>query len=474
MTWPDCDDFHFSNGTHHNGRSKSARLRLSRDLLTGRYRKGESLRLSRIAAEYDLDCHSAALLLSDLCALGMVSFSTQNLAIVRSSNPKEMYEAYAIRAALEEISGRAAAVRLKDNTAVQQRALADMRTAVRDQDLDSFAEHDVNFHRSILEASDNDVLLRVWDSLAFDIRIRATIANAMGDLPDVVESHQPIIDALERGQGREAGLLLRNHVETFLHFLKKADMDAAFFRQDLEIARNVQKAFMPQEAPLIPGLSCHMFYKPAHSVGGDYYDFLPLENRRWGIAIGDVSGKGIGAALVMASLQASLRAQALQSYCDPATLINHVNHLVHESSPVQFYASLFYGEYDPATRILKYVNAGQNPPIVVRCQNGCSRVLRLLLGSKPVGMFSDSRYESEVFRLEHGDIIVACTGGIIEAENHNGEHWRQQRLEGLFFSCGRQMPNQVLERIVSEVSGFANGVPQRDDMTLLVMQVQTA
>ena len=472
MTLPDCDGFEFTNGIQQNGRPSSARLGLSRDLLTGRYREGESLRLSRIAAEYALDCHSAALLLSDLCALGMVSFSTQNLAIVRSSNPKEMYEAYAIRAALEEISGRAAAVRLKNNTAVQQRALDTMRAAIRNQDLDSFAEHDVNFHRSILEAADNDVLLRVWDSLAFDIRIRATIANAMGNLREIVESHRPIIDALERGQGREAGLLLRNHVETFLQFLKKADMDAAFFRQDLEIARNVQKAFMPQEAPLIPGLSCDMFYKPAHSVGGDYYDFLPLESGRWGIAIGDVSGKGIGAALVMASLQASLRAQALQSYCDPATLINHVNHLVHESSPVQFYASLFYGEYDPATRILKYVNAGQNPPIVVRCLDGCSKVLRLLPGSKPVGMFQGSSYKSELFRLEDGDIIVACTDGIIEAENHDGEHWGQQRLEGLFSSCGRQTPNQVLERIVSEVSRFANGAPQRDDMTLLVMQVQ--
>ena len=79
MTWPDCDDFHFSNGTHHNGRSNSARLRLSRDLLTGRYQKGESLLVSRIAAEYELDCHSAALLLSDLSTLGMVSFSKQNL-----------------------------------------------------------------------------------------------------------------------------------------------------------------------------------------------------------------------------------------------------------------------------------------------------------------------------------------------------------------------------------------------------------
>ena len=87
-------------------------------------------------------------------------------------------------------------------------------------------------------------------------------------------------------------------------------------------------------------------------------------------------------------------------------------------------------------------------------------------------MFQGSLYKSEVFRLEDGDIIVACTDGIIEAENHNGEPWGQQRLEDLFSSCGRQTPNQVLERIVSQVSGFANGAPQRDDMTLLVMQVQ--
>jgi len=455
-----------------DGNSRLARIRLTRDFVGGRYQKGERLLVARIAKEYDLDCSSALGALADLHTLGMVTLSGPTSAFVRSARPKEMYEAYTIRAAMEEIGGRSAVASLKGHTTVQQRAVDNMRVAVRNHDLDAYAEHDVIFHRSILEASQNDVLLRVWDSMIFDIRIRAAIGKVVSDLPEVVESHQPIVDALERGQGREAGLLLRNHVETFLQFLKKAEMDSVFFRHDLEIARDVQRAFIPQEAPSIPGLSCETFYKPAHSIGGDYYDFFPLQSGTWGIAIGDVSGKGIGAALIMASLQASVRAQALQPHSDPSALINHVNHLVHESSPVQFYASLFYAEYDPAARTLTYVNAGLNPPFAVRCQDGRSRVFRLQPGGAPVGLFEDSGYNSRLFRLEDGDILVACTDGILEAETSNGELWGQQRLENLFSSCGRQTPRQVLDRILTEVSAFTDGAPQKDDMTLLVMGVR--
>jgi len=473
MTWSDREAFPpITTDANGDGNSRLARIRLARDFVSGRYQEGERLLAARIAKEYDFDCSSAVSVLADLHALGMVTLSGPTSAFVRSARPKEMYEAYAIRAALEEIGGRSAEASLKGNTAVQQRAVDNMRVAVRNHDLDAYAEHDVIFHRSILEASQNDVLLRVWDSMIFDIRIRAAIGKVASDLPEVVESHQPIVDALERGQGREAGLLLRNHVETFLQFLKKAEMDSVFFHHDLEIARDVQKAFIPQEVPSIPGLSCKTFYKPAHSIGGDYYDFFPLSGGTWGIAIGDVSGKGIGAALIMASLQASVRAQALQPHSDPAALINHVNRLVHESSPVQFYASLFYAEYDPAARTLTYVNAGLNPPFVVRCQDGRSRVFRLQPGGAPVGMFEDSGYNSKLFRLEDGDILVACTDGIIEAESRNGELWGQQRLENLFSSCGRQMPQQVLDRILNEVSAFTDGAPQKDDITLLVMQMK--
>jgi len=474
MIWPDFQEIHANTTSESKERhhSTAARVRLSTDLLNGRYLQGEQLQLHKIAKDYDLDPSSALAIVADLHALGMVTLAGPDTAIVQSPDPKEMHEAYEIRAALEEIGGRAAADRLKGRTAELQREQEIMRAAVRERDLDAYAEHDVIFHRTILGTSGNDVLLRVWDSLAFDIRIRAAIGKVVGDLSEVVESHQPIIDALERGKGKEAGLLLRNHVETFLQLLKKAELDSLFFDPNVEIARDVQKAFIPHEPPSIPGLSCETFYRPAQSIGGDYYDFLQLEDQRWGIAIGDVSGKGIGAALVMASLQASVRAQALHPHMDPATLIDHVNRLVHEASPVHFYASLFFAEYEPASRALLYVNAGQNPPIVVRCRDRQSKIFRLQPGGAPVGMFADAGYNSVRFQLEDGDILVACTDGITEAENGEGELWGQQRLESLLSSCHQQTSKQVLQQIVNEVSVFTAGGPQKDDITLVVLQVQ--
>src|SRR5262249_50765627 len=151
-----------------------------------------------------------------------------------------------------------------------------------------------------------------------------------GDFPELVESHRPIVDALEKGRGREAGLLLRNHVETVLEFLKKSESDSEFhrvLRHDLEGAKEVHTAFFPKQNLLIPALTCETFCRPARGIGGDYHDFLPLQADRWGIAVGDVCGKGIGAALLMASLQASLRAQAMHAHSDLSTLIADVDRL---------------------------------------------------------------------------------------------------------------------------------------------------
>jgi sigma-B regulation protein RsbU (phosphoserine phosphatase) len=123
-------------------------------------------------------------------------------------------------------------------------------------------------------------------------------------------------------------------VETFAEYLKKSDSDSGVhraFHKDLEGAKDVQQAFFPPQSFSIPCLSCETFYQPARGIGGDYYDFLSLSGGRWGIAIGDVSGKGIGSALLMASLQASLRAQALHPHLDLTALIGDVNRLVYES-----------------------------------------------------------------------------------------------------------------------------------------------
>ena len=421
---------------------RSTRLRLAGQLLNGRGRSGESVKVSEIAARYQLDEQSVLQILREFQTLGMVTLSGNVSAVFHSPSPKETQDAYEIRAALEEIGGRAAAPTLKGNTATLREELDAMRSAFRRLDLDSFVEHDVAFHRTILRASRNEILLRMWDSLAMDLRIRGAIGKVSKDLPEIVESHQPIIDALDRGRDREAGLLLRNHVETLLEFLKRSETDSGFqraLRRDLEGAKDVQQAFFPPRNLSIPCISCETFYQPAYGIGGDYYDFISLPNGRWGIAIGDVSGKGIGAALLMASLQASLRAQALHPHLDLSTLIGDVNRLVHESSPDHFFASLFYAEYEPSTRILKYVNAGHNPPVVVRPRGESCELHHLQSTEIPVGISPNSEFPATTFQLEVGDVLVAYTDGITEAENGEGELWGMQRLENLLRSARASM-----------------------------------
>ena len=452
----------------------STRARLAREIFGGRYRPGQSVQLRQVAEEYGLDNNSVLKAFAEFHALGMVTLSGFS-ATVHSANPKETQEAYEIRAALEEIAGRTAAMSLKANTDSLQNELKLMRAAVRDGNLDAYAEHDLRFHRDIVKAAHNEILLRLWDTLALDLRMRAAIGKVSKELPEVVESHQPIVDALEKGRGREAGLLMRNHVETFVEYIEKSESDSGFhkaLRKDLEGAKDVQQAFFPPKSLSIPCLSCETFYQPAHGIGGDYYDFLSLQGGRWGIAIGDVSGKGIGAALIMASLQASLRAQALHPHLDLSALIGDVNRLVYESSPTHFFASLFYAEYEPSTRVLRYVNAGHNPPIVVRQQNDSCEMYDLKSGGIPVGIFANSQFSTTAFQLETGDVLVAYTDGITDAEDSHGELWGQQRLENLLRSCSRETPEQIIKRILDEVSAFTNGQPQRDDVTLVVMSVQ--
>jgi len=451
------------------------RVRVATELFCGSYGPGQRVRLRDFVAKYGLDNDSVLKLFTEFQSLGLISLSGNFSAIVHAPNPKEMQDAYAIRAALEEIAGKTAATVLKEDTAELEQELDAMRAAVAANDLDAYAEHDAKFHKSILKASGNKVLLRVWDALAFDIRIRIAIGRVSKVLPTVVESHEPIVDALRNGREREAGLLLRHHVETFLELLKKSDSDSGVhraFRKDLEGAKDVQQAFFPPQSFSIPCLACATFYQPAHGIGGDYYDFLSLPGGRWGIAIGDVSGKGIGAALLMASLQASLRAQALHPHLDLTTLIGDVNRLVHDSSPSNFFASLFYAEYEPGTRKLQYVNAGHNPPIVVRPREGACELFQLSAEAVPIGIFAEARFEATKFQLMEDDILVAYTDGITEAANRSGDLWGPERLEQLLRSCTGMTSGEIVERILAEVSDFAHGEPQRDDVTLVVMRVQ--
>jgi sigma-B regulation protein RsbU (phosphoserine phosphatase) len=237
---------------------------------------------------------------------------------------------------------------------------------------------------------------------------------------------------------------------------------------ELEIAREVQERLFPQKVPVIPGLDGAGYCRPASGVGGDYYDFLQLADGRLGIAIGDVSGKGIAAALLMASLQASLRGQALAEIHDLSALMHNVNKLVYEASTSSRYATFFYGEYDSGTRRLSFVNAGHNPPVILRGDN----VMRLEAGGPVVGLLPGARYRQDEFDFENGDIFIAFTDGISEALNEREEEWEEERFIAAAAQCRAFDARHMIESIFAAAAAFTGAAKQYDDMTLLIMKVK--
>jgi serine phosphatase RsbU (regulator of sigma subunit) len=241
--------------------------------------------------------------------------------------------------------------------------------------------------------------------------------------------------------------------------------------REVEIAREVQERLFPQKLTPVIGLDYCGACRPALGVGGDYYDFLPLSDDVFGIAIGDVSGKGIAAALLMASLQASLRGQAMRGTDDLADMMRNVNLLVYQASSENRYATFFYAQYEPATRRLTYVNAGHNAPIILRKSDAEWQTLRLEEGGAVVGLLPNFPYTQATVQLEVGDLLLAFTDGISEAMNSADEEWGEERLIETSKSCEAMSAAEILARLVQGADEFAAGAPQHDDMTLIVVRV---
>ncbi len=240
--------------------------------------------------------------------------------------------------------------------------------------------------------------------------------------------------------------------------------------RELEIAREVQQHLFPQHLPAISGLDYSGLCRPAREVGGDYYDFLELTEGKLGVAIGDVSGKGIGASLMMASLGASLRGQA--AVVENLTeLIQRVNNLVYGASSSNRYATFFYAEYNPVNRQLSFVNAGHNQPVILRRSNPGCQVFRLEASGPPVGLLQNSCYEQGSFTLEPGDLLVLFTDGISESMNSEDEEWGEERLIDLAKTCVDVPAIEAMNRIMAAAETFAAGAPQHDDMTVVVLHV---
>ena len=241
--------------------------------------------------------------------------------------------------------------------------------------------------------------------------------------------------------------------------------------RDIEIARDVQQRLLPQEFPPIPGLDYAGTCRAALGVGGDYFDFIPLSKTRLGIAIGDVSGKGIPAALLMASLRAYLRgAQTIHHQADLTEVMRNLNMLVYESSAANRYATFFYGELDLPSRVLTYVNAGHNPPMLFRRTANGADVVRLDIGGPVIGLIEDCVYQQGSVALTEGDVLVAYTDGISEAMNAVNEEWGEDRMMAAVGPNRAASAVTLIDMLMNAADAFVAGAPQHDDMTLLVVR----
>jgi phosphoserine phosphatase RsbU/P len=240
--------------------------------------------------------------------------------------------------------------------------------------------------------------------------------------------------------------------------------------QDWVLACDVQQRFMQCRGQNSGAVDTSGRCRQVRVLGGDCYDFMPLPEDRLALVVGDASGKGLAAALMMASVQSSLRTAALFTGTDLAALLKIVNLQAYASSLDDRYASVFYGVFDRTTRTLRYVNAGHNPPIVLRADG---TVLWLEPSGAPVGMFPGSNYQESVLQLNSGDWVIAYTDGVIEVTNPLGEEWG---VQGLLKSTATWEPQcsksaeDLVQWIFNSMDDFSRDC-QVDDATLAVLRV---
>jgi sigma-B regulation protein RsbU (phosphoserine phosphatase) len=271
--------------------------------------------------------------------------------------------------------------------------------------------------------------------------------------------------------------------------------------QEMKIAAQVQSLLFPRSTPRTTALD---FAKgvciPARSVSGDYYDFLEVAPGVTGVVVADVCGKGVSAALMMANLQANLRGQ-VQVYHDAYNLsltaqsessagrqtamarvaelqthpvrriVKRVNQQVTESVMDSSFITFFYAEVDERKHALRYVNAGHNPPLLLRAKSAYKEIERLDKGGTVLGLFCDAEFEDAELNLERGDVLVAFTDGLIEAHNPDGEEFGEERLIQCLTKVAVQNATTIESEILRAIKEWTLGAEQEDDLTLVIFKV---
>jgi serine phosphatase RsbU (regulator of sigma subunit) len=249
-------------------------------------------------------------------------------------------------------------------------------------------------------------------------------------------------------------------------------------RRDIALASDVQRRLLPDAPPRTEFADFAAISVPARRIGGDYYDFVELRDREIGIALADVSGKGVAAALIMSVVQASLRIISSEGDVPPPRLVARLNEFVYRSTPASKYATFFYAQLDEPRRQLRYVNAGHNAPYLFRAgprstaDTASGEIEQLSVGGTVVGMFPEMGYEEATVELRPGDVLLAFTDGVPEAHNPESEEFGEERLQQLLRQTAHLPADEISARISVEMKNWIRDAEQYDDLTFIVMKVR--
>ncbi len=246
--------------------------------------------------------------------------------------------------------------------------------------------------------------------------------------------------------------------------LKASRLELARKEAELNIAREVQQALFPRQLPTGDGLEFSAVCLPSAGISGDYYDVLALPDGRLVFTIADISGKGVSAAILMANLQALLRALA-PSAAEPSAVCRQLNEHLHQVTDAAKFATLFYAEWNSEERCLNYVNAGHNAPLLL----GNGRCERLERGGMPLGMFPAAKFDTGRVCLKPGETLVLYSDGITEAATATGEEFGESRLEEVVkVNCGKPLA-EIQAQVLQAVRKWSGPSPE-DDMTLMLVR----
>ena len=301
--------------------------------------------------------------------------------------------------------------------------------------------------------------------------IRSVIVSAYGDMKNIRTAMNRgafdfVTKPLDFGDLRVTIERTLRHMEEWREALSSRDKLVAL-QNELDVASGIQQSILPTVFPSRDDYQIYASMEPARNVGGDFFDVVRLEGNRVGLAIADVSDKGVPAALFMMSSRTWMKGAAISSP-EPATVLGEVNALLHEDNETQMFVTVLYAVYDPETGEFTYASGGHDAPLLVH-PDGSSELLPLT-GGIALGIVSDLAYGQNSVVLDHGETLVLYTDGVTEAMNGEGEQFGIERLRKVFSDRAPKDANEAAHKIFEAVNTFADGAAQSDDITCLTLR----